>query len=295
MNNLSYDIYPGITISVKKWICKQCFAENISHPYCCCICKNIDDDYSITSLAEHRKNINKKEKVYNIFKKNKILLPVLSCSNFSQFKNNIQLLDKFYLLGKIQGIWITSANCEISIVESVLEWIKNNNYKIWIGVNLIGENIFKVLNFIKNNKPDGIWIDNSYFNDETSITIPEIILDQFERFGWNGLYFGGVMFKYQTQTRPTITAELLKKTNQYIDVLTTSGIATGIPIDLEKLDYINKAIDNNICIALASGISCENISTFYDKCDIFIIRTSIIDSDNNIIESKLNSMCDYFL
>jgi len=292
MNDNLFEIYPNIYINIQKWICYICTFENTTHPYYCVICGNNSNKYNIINSGEYRKKIDKKAKVFNIFNTEKILLPVLSCKDDVQFINNIEKIYPYIEDKKIHGIWITSANCDISIIEKVIKWKNDLKKNIWLGINLIGENIFKVLEFIKINNPDGIWIDNSYFNNETNFNIPEIILDQFEKMNWNGLYFGGVMFKYQSIDY--LKKEILNKTHEYIDVLTTSGIATGTPIDIDKLNYIYDSTNEKIHIAIASGISSENILNIKEKCNIFLFRSSIVDIDNNILIDKINLLCEKF-
>ena len=72
-----------------------------------------------------------------------------------------------------------------------------------------------------------------------------------------------------------------------MDVLTTSGIRTGIPIEKEKLEFIYKNKHKKLPIAIASGITPENIPNIIKHCNIFIVRSSIIDTNNNISMSKL--------
>ncbi len=148
--------------------------------------------------------------------------------------------------------------------------------------------MINVLQFIKNNNPDGIWIDNSYINKNCNFDIPNLILDQFDKLKWKGLYFGGVMFKYQNNDNTDI--ETLKEVHKYIDILTTSGNGTGISIDTDKLNYIYDNTKEHILTAVASGINSNNIKFIKDKCDIFIVRTSLVNDNNDIILEKLDDL-----
>ena len=284
-----YNIDDEITIDVKPWTCEYCTFIESNHPNICKMCMKYSNNYSIINQGEYLKNINKIDKVTNIFgKKNKILLPVLSCYNEDQFKYNINNLFNYFSNKKIGGIWLMTTNTEIEVVEEIIKWVREKYPEFWIGVNLIGENIFKVFKFIKENNPDGIWIDNSYIIKDCNFDIPNLILDQFDKMKWNGLYFGGVMFKYQNNDNTDL--KTLKEVHKYIDVLTTTGRSTGVAIDSEKLNYIHNNTNENIMIGIASGINSENIKFIKDKCNIFIVRTSLVNNKNDIILEKLDEL-----
>lgn len=286
----SYEVYHNMTFTIKPWNCEYCSYLNTTHPNYCQVCENYNDIYSVLPEADDIKIINKINKVTNVFgKTNNILLPVLACYTKNQFMDNIKNLYTYFKEGKISGIFILTTNIYYSDFISVYQEAKSKFPDFWIGVNLIGENIFKVLEFIKEYQPDGIWVDNSYLISDTNVGICELILNQIKKYNWKGLYFGGVMFKY-TNSCNTFNPNILKLAHQYIDVLTTSGDATGIEIKQEKLDLISDNVKDNICIAVASGINPTNIKNISKKSNILIVRTSIVDSDNNIDLEKLNEL-----
>ena len=290
MNTTTKEIYPGLSIDIKKWACKTCTFENMKHYNICEMCHNESDTYNFVNTGEYRQNINKIEKVTKVFgKTNKIILPVLSCYTEEQFMQNINNLYPFYKENQISGVWIMTSNSTIKSVHNVIKWIKNEYPNFWVGANLIGENIFDVFKFLKETKPDGIWIDNSYLNNSEDYSIPNMILDQFERINWHGLYFGGVMFKYQSNNND-MNKEIIKNAHRYVDVLTTSGVATGVAIEPSKIISIHEIVKNDVLIAVASGITAYNLNTISNECSIYIIRTSIVDQNNNIDLIKLKKI-----
>ena len=60
--------------------------------------------------------------------------------------------------------------------------------------------------------------------------------------GWNGLYFGGTAFKKQRPVDPKDYARAASIAGNHMDVVTTSGIATGQSADLGKLDQFREAL-----------------------------------------------------
>jgi len=291
IDNNNYNICDDIFVKIKPWECNLCNNKIIYHPNYCSKCHTFSDNYNIINEADNRKKINKIDKIVSVFnKKRKILLPVLSCENEEDFYYNIDILYEYYNNNKISGIFILSTFVDIETITNIYNETKKKYADLWVGVNLIGENIFKVYNFIKLNNPDGIWIDNSYLFDINKLGFAELTLNQFEKYNWNGLYFGGYMFKYQINCN-TYDNKLIKLLNQYLDILTTSGDGTNIEISDEKLNYIsNESVQ--IPIAIASGVNNNNLEKHIEKCNIIIIRSSIVDSNENIDKEKLDEICN---
>jgi hypothetical protein len=89
------------------------------------------------------------------------------------------------------------------------------------------------------------------------------------------LLLGGVAFKYTANHTedPQGAVVQAKKLQPYLDVLVTSGPATGAAASPEKL----KAIRSNfpaMPIALASGVTDQNV-TDYPDVDIFMVSSSV--------------------
>jgi len=289
MTSKIVEIYPKIKLTIKPWICPSCSFVNNNHLYYCEICSHQLDYYSINNSNINYYSIDKKRRVYRAFGSTKgIILPVLSCYSESQFKKNIIKLYDYFVTKKINGIWILPTDSDIKTVTNVFLWTKKIYPDFWIGINLIGMHIPKVLNYLSDIKPDGIWIDNSHLTDQEKQNIPEIILDQFKKLKFKGLYFGGVLFKYTSVNGDPL--KIIKKTNKYMDVLTTSGEKTGVEIEQDKIKFIHKNTHKNILIANASGITPENVHKIKKLCSIFIVRTSIVDKKNNIDLKKLNKL-----
>jgi hypothetical protein len=233
--------------------------------------------------------INRIDKVKKAFGKiDKNILPVLTCYSYDQFMVNIDNLYKYFKQNKIAGIFILNTCIKNSIFKKVYRDAKDKYPDFWIGVNILGVPLSDLLEFIENYNPDGVWVDDSYLHDINDLEICEVISNHFEKINWNGLYFGGVMFKY-SQYCNEYNPDILKVAYKYMDVLTTSGDGTGIEIKEKKLDFISENSEN-ICISVASGINSKNIKKISEKSHMFIVRTSIVDSDNNIDNQKLDEL-----
>ena len=121
---------------------------------------------------------------------------------------------------------------------------------------------------------DAYWADDARI-DESAVTQEEAdnIAATRTACGWKGLYFGGTAFKKQRPVDPTDYARAAGIAGGFMDVVTTSGIATGHSADLGKLAEFRGALPDRP-IALASGITPDN-ATDYNMVDCFMVATGI--------------------
>lgn len=86
------------------------------------------------------------------------------------------------------------------------------------------------------------------------------------------LFFGSVAFKYQApEPQPDVAA---KRANSLGMVACTSGMATGVAPDLEKTALMKRAL-GDCPLALASGVTPENITSFLGDVTYFLVATGI--------------------
>lgn len=145
----------------------------------------------------------------------------------------------------------------------------------WIGINCLDLQPAEAIGLVSG-EVSGIWTDNALIDERLDVQkeAEDILQSRIEN-GWFGLYFGGVAFKYQ---RPVIDLEkvtLLAK--KYVDVVTTSGPATGKSADIEKIKAMKSAL-GNYPLAIASGITPENVTDYLPFTDCFLVATGISKS-----------------
>lgn len=151
--------------------------------------------------------------------------------------------------------------------------IKDTFPDFWIGVNYLDLSGFSVFDNV-NPKVDGVWTDNArIYEAEPNQHEADFITEKRKQSRWNGLYFGGVAFKYQ----PGVTdyAKAARTAMFYMDVITTSGSATGSAPDVEKIQIMKEAI-GDFPLGIASGITPENVHNFTDYADVFLVATSLL-------------------
>lgn len=142
----------------------------------------------------------------------------------------------------------------------------------WIGVNCLDLAPWQVFDVI-DESVSGVWVDNAGINELAEVQeVARRVAEARAKSGWSGLYFGGVAFKYQRPVSDLAGAALLA--TRYMDVVTTSGPGTGQSASVAKVQTMKQVI-GDFPLAIASGISPENVSQYLGFADCFLVATAI--------------------
>lgn len=126
--------------------------------------------------------------------------------------------------------------------------------------------------------PDALWFDDALgcsVHDKYE-GVREVAQIR-NRLGLEGVkLLGGLSFKYTDHYSddPLVSAELVKIYGQHIDEVVTSGSATGTPPSIEKVRAMKEALDSGR-IAVASGVSIENIGDYRGVIDDVLVASSL--------------------
>ena len=160
----------------------------------------------------------------------------------------------------------------------------------WIGLNVLGEANTSVLGLAGLHDIAGIWVDDAGVVEQGDGSIgidkAHYVLQQ-RRDDWDGLYFGGVAFKYREPVKhPGIVAEAAIP---FVNVITTSGDVTGAPPSVEKIRVMRNAI-GDFPLAIASGITSENVSDYLPFANCFLVATGIRDSFTELNAARVGEL-----
>ena len=143
----------------------------------------------------------------------------------------------------------------------------------WVGLNCLDIGMSAVSAIPQ--KTAGLWVDNAGFDRGVGGPEAEMFEDLRKKSGWNGIYFGGVAFKGQQPVADV--ARAAKAAVSHVDVITTSGSGTGFAPSVEKIRRMKYDIIDHP-IAIASGMTPENVALFMPYADCFLVATGISDS-----------------
>lgn len=270
---------------VEPWQCPICTFDNSESYYMCSMCGHELKTYSIKKCDSIVRS-DHKTCFTNVFGDNKICLPVIHVTETSEdvfdhinFEENLSRC----FSANVDGIFLVNNDCSsLSLINSYI-YAKNKYPLKWIGLNYLG-NCYEAIYFAKYLNVDGLWLDNiGVFDDD--VNRAEFIQSYIQLLKLEALIFGGICFKYQRQPEnPTLTASNASK---FAHVITTTGNGTSHPIEIEKLKNIYDGVSDTNFIAVASGISCDNVQDILPYVHVFMMHTSVVDSENLIDVEKL--------
>ncbi len=150
---------------------------------------------------------------------------------------------------------------------------RDKHPEFWIGLNFLELTNERALSIVPD-KTCGLWCDNGGITD-TSVQGALAFSDVRALSEWRGIYFGGVAFKQQEPVHDLVGVS--KRATPFMDVITTSGDATGIPPSPQKIATIKKAA-GDVPVAIASGMGPDNVH-LYPMADCFLVATKISKSE----------------
>lgn len=155
--------------------------------------------------------------------------------------------------------------------------VRNALPNYWIGLNFL--DLYPRAAFVMlPQSADGLWLDSVEGFDVREI--PE-----------NRSYrvFAGAAFKYQPQPSDNDLELHTKAIADVYDVATTSGPGTGEAADLQKIIRMKTAIGSRP-LAIASGITAENIRHYLPYVDSFLVATGISKSFTELDPEKVQQL-----
>ena len=216
-----------------------------------------------------------------------VVLPVIHVLDTAQVAENIRVL-----IGEgAAGVFLINHDFGVEPFLPILRETRAMWPSLWIGCNFLavtGRDAFPVLGDLAREgcEIDAYWADDARI-DETGKDPSEAegIAATRAASGWNGLYFGGTAFKKQRPVDPADYYPAAVEATRWMDVVTTSGIATGEAADLNKIKDF-RAGAGSAPLAIASGVTPENARE-YAEVDAFLVATGINrEGDFYNIDSK---------
>lgn len=161
----------------------------------------------------------------------------------------------------------------------------------WIGVNALDLAPAETFRHAPSDV-SGLWFDRGGIDlssDDPTQEACAIVRAHDRNPGWRGVHFGGVAFKYQPQAwNPALEA---RTAVPYMDVLTTSGDATGQPPSIAKIEAMRGAIRDKP-LAIASGMTPENVGRYLNYVDCVLVATGISFSGTELDPKRVRALAD---
>ena len=202
-----------------------------------------------------------------------IVLPVVHVLNAERTLANVDVL-----IGEgAPGCFLINHDFGMEQFLPIIRDVRSERPELWMGINFLavtGRQAFPQLVQLEQTgcRIDAYWADDARI-DERSETQAEAREISEAKQGWDGMYFGGTAFKKQRPVASSDFARVAGIARDWMDVVTTSGRATGMEADDEKISAFRAAVGET-ALALASGITPENAHR-YREVDCFMVATGI--------------------
>lgn len=197
------------------------------------------------------------------------------------------------------GVFLINHDFEEERLLPIIQEVRAEMPSLWLGVNFLavtGREAFPMLGALENDgcMVDAYWADNARMDEREAVQREaDDIADIRAASGWSGMYFGGTAFKAQRPVAPSQYQRSAEIALPYMDVVTTSGPATGLEADETKIDDFRRGI-GDAPLALASGITPENAARYGREVDCFLVATGIAPPGDfySIDLARLNALLD---
>lgn len=218
-----------------------------------------------------------------VFRSRHVILPVIHVVNTEQAIENVLLAQQC----QTDGVFLINHDLSweklLAVHASCVAAIPG----FWIGVNCLDLEPYQVFKEIDAHVA-GVWTDNAMIEESCIHQSKAVkVLQAIEESGWRGLYFGGVAFKYQRVVEDVQTAARVAV--PFVDVVTTSGPGTGISADPDKIRSMRSGV-GSAPLAIASGVTPENVSGYLPFADCFLVATGICQTIEVLDEDLTNEL-----
>lgn len=212
-------------------------------------------------------------RIREVFGVPRVVLPVVHPVSFADAMASV---DVAHAAG-VKGVFTINQGMNAAEVLQLVLAIRRKYPSLWVGVNLLGHSPAEMLAdglAACEGRFDGLWSDNAHV-DERVAEQPRAADFVAVRRDWTGLYFGGVAFKYQRDVAASELGRATKLASAYMDVVCTSGPGTGYAADANKVIAMRNGVSADVAIALASGVTAENVHEYLPYVDAYLVGTGI--------------------
>jgi len=206
-----------------------------------------------------------------------VVTPVIHVLDVKQTARNIDIA----IAGGVAGVFLINHDFSVDKFLPIVREIRRRYPTLWMGLNFLavpGDCAFPVLAELERDdcRVDAYWADDACIDEHATLedqVAANRIREIREQSGWKGFYLGGTCFKKQREVSADNYGVSAKLATHFMDAVCTSGVATGMEADLDKISIFRDSIEEHV-LALASGITPEN-ATAYSQVDCFLVATGI--------------------
>ncbi len=185
------------------------------------------------------------------------------------------------------GVWLIDHANDFRTLSNIVWLVRGAFPDFWLGVNFLDQRVDYATSMV-DDRINGLWSDNAHVHPDDDIKIAERAKALRVGRGWKGLYFGGVAFKGQSIEHDVAAAA--ERAADLVDVVTTSGAATGVSAPEEKVRLMHEALRGRRPLALASGITPDNVEIYLPYTDYLMVATGVSRNFHELDPAKVERL-----
>ena len=204
------------------------------------------------------------------------VLAVIHARDCAQVVRNAQIA----IREGAHGVFLINHDAPLEGLLPLVREVRDRFPSLWLGVDFLGvtgARAFPVLGDLERTGcvVDAYWADDARIDERADVQHEaEAIAEVRRSSGWSGLYLGGTAFKKQRTVRPEDFEKAARIAARHMDVVTTSGVATGKAADVSKIEAFRAGCAEQ-ALAVASGVTPENAGAYAGLVDAILVATGI--------------------
>ncbi len=210
------------------------------------------------------------------------LIPVIHALNEGQVVNNARIVHESGAF----GCFLINHSINVAELDDCYKSVRKSFPQMWIGTNYLGAEPVNVYDWLPKGL-DGLWIDSLDVDEEQPLLHQPAVAKAWSRKQRSTILFGGVAFKYQRVVSDFGKAAEIG--SHLCNVVTTSGVSTGVAPGIEKVQQMKAAIGDRP-LAVASGMTLENVSDFVPYVEYFLVASGISETFHELDPEKVKKM-----
>lgn len=241
-------------------------------------CSEVEAEQICARVETHLQRINEehaRNRIRQVFGVSRVLLPVVHPVSWEEALQSVQVA----VTAGVRGIFLINQGLSATEVLRLVLEVRKRHPRLWVGLNLLGYSPAAALEAALagcEGRIDGIWSDNAGIEEDAKEQKrAQEFVEVRQRHGWQGLFFGGVAFKYQREVAPEKLPVATRLAANYMDVICTSGPGTGQQADPAKVATMRGAVGHGAAISLASGVTADNVHHYLPYVNAYLVGTGI--------------------
>lgn len=186
------------------------------------------------------------------------------------------------------GLFLIQHEGDLALLDMAIAAVRDEHPGFWVGANYLAPP--ELLPQLVDDRLDGIWVDDALIVEgSTDQAEAERLAAELRAMAPTATYFGGVAFKYGRPVRDV--ADVCSRAVGIVDVVTTSGSATGSAAPLAKVTSARRGT-HEAPLALASGVTPANVADYLHTVDAYLVATGVSSDFHTLELPKLRALAD---